>query len=961
MRLRLSLKQAWTFLILVATLVPTMAITLFYGKTIYQDRLAAALASEKHVNELIGTRINDEVGRFRTLLKNKSDPISDLLEQADDPGSRRKINELLHAIVRRESGVHEVVVISPQEEVIGLVDPTMGAVGAGPGAVQARSQAIRVWRERKTGSNYPELVIPMMGRDYIGSPTVHHGLRIFSIAVPVGSPAKASLVALISIDDLWETFGLSHHARKSSLTHGYLVDRRGSLINRIRDSRYRPGDLLTHLGIVRAGIIGETWADDAVYTGVAGNAVFGVSTIIPSLDWTLISEVPATSITEQVRSELRRIALITLLGVILFITVVFRLSDRTVRLIRQACEAIDFVARGDYGHRLQSSDIEELDTLANGFNAMLEARSADEQALTASRQQLMTSEARFRGLFESSPDGVMFVDSTGTIVLVNPALCQMTGYTQQELLGQQMEMLVPHEYAQQHRGLREGFARRKGKRSANKQGVNLSLLCRGGGVIPVDIRLTSLQTTDGVLVAALIQDISERRKAEEKILHQAHFDALTGLPNRFLSMDRLEQLLVDAERNQCKVAVLFLDLDDFKKINDSLGHEMGDRLLIEASTRVQSVVRAGDTLGRLGGDEFIVLLGDLENAADASVIAENVINCFRDSFRIDNRELMVSVSIGIAVYPQDGQSASALLRNSDAAMYHSKEMGRNIYSYFTEQMNRDVTRRLSLEEQMHGALERGEFEVYYQPKLDLKSGRVMGAEALLRWTNPALGSVPPFEFIPIAEQSGLILPIGRYVLGQALEQAAQWSPLLDGAFCVAVNFSPHQFRESDLVEFVEQSLHRVGMPSECLEVEITEGVLMSGQAHIVDTLQRFNQLGVSIAMDDFGTGYSSLSYLRNYPFDVLKIDRSFVKDITEDENDLELTNAAIAMAHGLKLEVVAEGIETEEQLALLRDMGCEYGQGYLFGRPMSAAEFSDALAREEAFFSYKQLSSPSAS
>ncbi len=439
------------------------------------------------------------------------------------------------------------------------------------------------------------------------------------------------------------------------------------------------------------------------------------------------------------------------------------------------------------------------------------------------------------------------------------------------------------------------------------------------------------------------QDITERRQQEEHILHQAHFDSLTELPNRFLALDRLSQLINEARRNSERVAVLFLDLDDFKKINDTLGHETGDKLLKEAASRLQSVVRCGDTVGRLGGDEFIILLGGLAEAADAQPVAEALLMQFTEAFRIDSRELVLTASIGVSLFPDDGDNLSELLRNADSAMYHSKEQGRNTYSYFTDEMNRGVSQRLRLEEQMHGALSRGEFRLCYQPKIELGSGRIIGAEALLRWRNPVLGEVSPLAFIPIAEQTGMIVPIGRYVLTTALEMAGIWRELLGPGFTLAVNLSPRQFRDPNLVDFIEMTIRQSGLPATTLELEITEGVLMSGHAYIDNALARLNDLGVRIAMDDFGTGYSSLSYLRSYPFDVLKIDREFVSDITDDPTDRELVNAAIAMAHGLGLKVVAEGVETREQLKYLTSLGCDYGQGYLFSKPLAPADLTSML------------------
>lgn len=438
-------------------------------------------------------------------------------------------------------------------------------------------------------------------------------------------------------------------------------------------------------------------------------------------------------------------------------------------------------------------------------------------------------------------------------------------------------------------------------------------------------------------------DISEKKRQEARILRQAHYDGLTGLPNRFLALDRLAQLIKEAARDSNKIAILFLDLDGFKRVNDTLGHDIGDRLLVQAAERLQSAVREGDSVCRLGGDEFVVLLRNLTELNDASTVASNLNSQFSHPFNLEERELVVTTSIGIAVYPNDGVTPTELLRNADTAMYHSKEQGRNTFNFFTQEMNINVSRSLEVEEQLLTALERDEFSVLYQPVIDLQSRRIVSAEALLRWNNPVLGMISPDEFIPIAEQTGAIVSLGRYVLQQAIENARHWQKALDKEFQVAINLSPRQLRDAGLINFIHTLLQRNELEPDAIVLEVTEGVLMSGQQDIEQALMRLHKAGISLAMDDFGTGYSSLSYLRKYPFDVLKVDRTFVSDITDDPADCELVTASVLMAHGLGLKVVAEGVETESQLKLLREIHCEYAQGYLFSRPIDAEAFTNLL------------------
>lgn len=439
-------------------------------------------------------------------------------------------------------------------------------------------------------------------------------------------------------------------------------------------------------------------------------------------------------------------------------------------------------------------------------------------------------------------------------------------------------------------------------------------------------------------LVTIIRDITEQHKAAKIIRHHAYYDTLTSLPNRFLALDRLSQLLNEAQRKNEKTAVLFLDLDDFKKVNDTLGHEVGDKILKESAHRLNQVVRKEDTVGRLGGDEFIVILRGLNEGGNALTITKNLLNAFRNPFKIDGRELILTLSIGIAIYPDNGTESTDLLRNADLAMYQAKALGRNTYSFFTQKMNITMIRRLAVEEQMHGAIERNEFEVYYQPQIDLRNNSIIGAEALLRWENPALGNITPDEFIPIAEHTGLIVPIGHFVVKEALDFLSKWQKSQQTNYIMAVNLSPRQFRETELLNFVKNSLEEANITANCLELEITEGVLMVGQSYIDDALQGLTEMGVNLSMDDFGTGYSSLSYLRQYDFDVLKIDRSFIQGITEKQADLSLVKATISMAHSLGLTVVAEGVETKEQVALLTELNCDYLQGYYFSKPVQGED-----------------------
>jgi diguanylate cyclase (GGDEF)-like protein/PAS domain S-box-containing protein len=534
---------------------------------------------------------------------------------------------------------------------------------------------------------------------------------------------------------------------------------------------------------------------------------------------------------------------------------------------------------------------------------------------------------------DQSPVSVVILDTEGKIEYTNRGFERITGYNAPEVMGK-YPSLLKSEYTPTslNRELWQSISN-----GITWEGEFLNQR-KNGEVFWEYAHIAPVLDANGRLrhYIAVGTDITKQKQQEKQLQYQANFDALTDLPNRFLSMDRLTQLINEGKRSKKRIAVLFLDLDDFKKINDSLGHEAGDQLLIQAASRLKDTVRIGDTVGRLGGDEFIVLLGGLKEPTDARSMAENLLSRFRAPFLLNDRELFLTVSVGIALYPDDGDTPVELLRNADTAMYHSKDHGRNMYHYFTDAMNREVYHRLQLEEQLHGALQRGEFFLRYQPLVNVGNHTLIGVEALLRWNNPKLGTVPPMEFVPIAERTGLILEIGEYVITTAIQQLSQWQRQFNRGLKMALNLSPRQFRDANLAPFVEHILRKNSVSPGLLKLEITEGVLMSGRDCIDDTLMRLNKLGVALVMDDFGTGYSSLSYLRDYPFDILKIDRSFINDITEDVADQELVNASIDMGHGLGLEVVAEGVETEGQLAYLADRGCDYVQGYLFGKPQAA-------------------------
>ena len=546
-------------------------------------------------------------------------------------------------------------------------------------------------------------------------------------------------------------------------------------------------------------------------------------------------------------------------------------------------------------------------------------------------------------VFECAQESIILTDADNNIVSVNPVFLEMTGYQAEEVLGRNPRILSSGRHSAEFYAAMWQAITTEGKWQGELWNRR-----KDGAVYPVWVRISVYRDAAGKICnyVGVATDITERLAAQESIRQLAYFDPLTELPNRRMLEDRVRQALATAERERKQSALLFIDLDQFKTINDSLGHSAGDQLLIEVARRLQACVRRMDTVARLGGDEFVVLLTDV-TLEGASEVARKILDVVARSFQFNEHELGVTPSLGISIYPQDGRDFETLLKHADTAMYRAKDAGRNAFQFFTSEMNEAALERLMLENSLRQGLERGEFILYYQPQVNVRSGQIVGAEALVRWRHPKIGLVPPGKFIPAAEISGLIVSIGEWVLRESCRQNKAWQDAGLPSISVAVNISSVQFRGGQLEENVRSVLTETGMPAECLELELTEGILMGGASETVDTLKRMSDMGVKLAIDDFGTGYSSLSYLKRFPIDKLKIDQSFVRDIVVDPDDLAIANAVISMGHSLRLSVIAEGVERSEQLEILTKEGCDEVQGYYFSAPLPAADFAELLRQQK--------------
>ncbi len=568
-------------------------------------------------------------------------------------------------------------------------------------------------------------------------------------------------------------------------------------------------------------------------------------------------------------------------------------------------------------------------------------------------EALQESEEKYRVLFDQAADLIAIVDIHGNLLDLNKKFEEESGWSRDEMICKNV--------------FSSGIITEE---SVRKVSFHLTRLLQGkeppifevtgvrkdGGIVPYELRATPIMKEGKIAaIQAILRNITERKQSEEKIVYMAYYDALTNLPNRYLFKERLKQELISARQYKRLGAMLFLDLDNFKRVNDTLGHDTGDQLLQSVSNRLMNFVRKSDTIARLsenelentvarlGGDEFTILLTEITHIQDAAKVAKRILDLFSQPFKIKGHELFVSTSIGISIYPHNGDDVDTLLKNADTAMYHAKDQGRNNFQFYSDSMNTAILERFALENRLRKALDLNEFQLYYQPQLNSHSRKILGMEALIRWIHPDMGVLSPATFIPLAEETGLILPIGEWVLRNACAQNRDWQIAGFESMQVTVNISGTQFRQKNFVETVTKALHDTGLSPQCLDLELTESILIERKETTITTLKELKAMGVGISIDDFGTGYSSLSYLKRFPIDTLKIDRSFVKGIPADPDDKAIINAVIAMAHSLNLRVVAEGVETVQQLLFLHKQGSDVMQGNLFSPPLPVDSLTQLL------------------
>lgn len=627
-----------------------------------------------------------------------------------------------------------------------------------------------------------------------------------------------------------------------------------------------------------------------------------------------------------------------------------------VKPLERISKAADQLALGDFSAVLPPATHDELGNLVRAFSTMRESRKLVESELhnlnaslestvSARVAELHDSEAYIHAVLDNVYEGIIVIGEAGMIVTFNLAAEKIFGYSGQEIINQNFSRLISAE----HLDLSGRYKKYSGESEQDSVfGITREVLGlrKDKTEFPLELKTIQIHIQEKLLFITTARDISERKDAERRISHMASHDALTNLPNRALLQDRIEQTLQHNRRRNHMAALLFVDLDKFKIINDTLGHAVGDGLLKEVSRRLLAAVRSEDTVARQGGDEFIILLSQISHPLDAGAIAQKLLDTLALPFHISRHELHISASIGISIFPDDGNEIGELLKNSDIAMYHAKESGRSNFQFFSAMMNEQATERQALSSDLRHAVERSELFLVYQPVVDMASGDICGMEVLLRWQHPVHGLVSPVKFIPLAEESGMIIKIGEWVMRAACTQLRTWQQQGYEVPRLAINLSAKQFRQKNLADNIASILAETGVDSRHIGIEITESMLVQNIDEVVDTLLRLSNLGLEISIDDFGTGYSSLSYLKRFPIDKLKIDKSFVDDIATHKDDAAIVKAIISMAHGLQMKIVSEGVETQAQLEFLRQHGCEQYQGYLFSKPLPGAEVVTKLKRK---------------
>ena len=920
MKLNLSIKQAWYGLILLVAFLP-FVILLIWGGLVFNDILLdKSLQQEKVLQASIQSNVKHEVSRLTTLLENKSDPMAyTLIHGRDDI----LLYKLIKKILGREPSIHVVLLL----ELDGTIITGRETYDEGKSSLNTMQ---RHW-DNLTHDSEKKLSAFLQGEVYIGS-TDHHSEGVFfTITVPVGEPGEPVAILMAEIDAtvLWNEIN-RYMGREDMVS--YIVDTEGKLLVGPELSKFQVSDDVTEISLVNVVMKNQSWSAQQSYQGIHGQQVFGSSLFIEDMGWHVVTEVKQEEVLQPIRELMLKLAAMGAVIVVFFLMIGMNLVKRVVRVIQLISKDFERILKQDFSPLRLSSSLKELDAMVKGFNHM---------AKEIARKQQGLNQAAI--VFENTSEGIFITDSEPKIVSVNSAFTEITGYSEEEAIGKNPSMLQSGQhdkdfYQEMWASIEEHECWRGELQNRRKDGEVYTEL--------LSINSFRHEHSKAVEYIGVFTDISNIKDTEHKLKHLAHHDPLTNLPNRLLCNARLEHELQTAKRHKHLVAVMFLDLDMFKNINDSLGHVFGDELLQKVTARMSEHMRDEDTIARLGGDEFILIIGSLANWEDAAYFAENILELFLNPFVIGEHEIFISASIGISIYPRDARDGETLLRNADAAMYRAKAEGRNNFQFYTSNLTSDACQRLNIETYLRHALEKDELLVHYQPQYSLKTGKIIAVEALIRWQHPEDGLIYPDKFIGVAEETGLIVPIGEWVIETACDQLIKWDNNGCPPLRVAINLSARQFWKPNLAKTVRDILDKKGIDPRRLDLELTESIIMRDTKNTIDTLNDFHEMGFELSIDDFGTGYSSLSYLKKFPINRIKIDRSFVSDISIEKNGDDMVNSIIALGHCMGLKVLAEGVETEDQLNYLKEHGCDEVQGYLYSKPVPENEIADLCKQE---------------
>ncbi len=719
--------------------------------------------------------------------------------------------------------------------------------------------------------------------------------------------------------------------------YSFIIDTDGNIIlhpdltgnlSALKDTR---ADIMREILSIKNGIVRNQY-DDPKNNNCRDEVI--VFKRLEALDWIVASATCVDNIVSPLYQSRRIFFMNLLLSLLITAGVTMAVSASLTRPLEKLNRRFENGMKGDFSIKTavnSSDEIGRLEISFNRFMAQLKQYHDDLIEEIKTRKSTEVQLILFEKVFENVSEGITITDLDGNIETVNQAFTEITGYTADEVIGSNPRVLKSDRHDDIFYSKMWDSLIRNGAWSGEIWNRR-----KNGEAYPELLSISAINSdkdSDKKYVA-VFHDISDMKLKEEQIVHMAYHDPLTGLPNRALLKDRLRKAIPDASRMHEMIQILFIDLDNFKNVNDTVGHAKGDTLLKEAARRMTATLRASDTVSRLGGDEFVILLKHVNKNEEMLIMVERLRAAFQEPFKIDEHSFHITCSIGISVYPDDGQDAETLIKNADLAMYRSKYSGKNIYSTFTEEMAYEVKARVKLESEIREAVRRKEFQVYFQPRVDIKTFTPKGMEALVRWIKPDGKVIPPAEFIPVAEESGLILPMGEMIIKGALEGTARIRKETGLDLTVSINVSAKQFDDQNFIETMDSAISKTGFPSDRIEIEITESLLLQDNQAIMERLKALADMGIMTAIDDFGTGYSSLAYIKKLPISVLKIDKSFIDDIPDDKENLVLVETIVLLANKLRFIIVAEGVETMEQLNALKKLGCMEIQGYLFSPPL---------------------------